>query len=200
VSQASKALESRQERVDTKQQTADSRQQTVDSRQQTADSRQQTADSKEQRAKSNKTNLVVDSEGMCVVWCPHRLLPHLALIPTSCDGGDDDYKNDNDNDDDDDSGDDNDGDDAERMMTYMLRGDWLKSEKGVRLAIMLNIFVGASSWCVVFPARKSSGVQAISMKTLMVIVIVMMVMVVTVVYGGVTLVFKWCYNNGVTIA
>jgi hypothetical protein len=47
----------------------------------------------------------------------------------------------------------------------MFRGDWLKSEKGVRLATTERMLVGVSSMCVVMPGTMSSLRQAMSMYT-----------------------------------
>ena len=47
---------------------------------------------------------------------------------------------------------------------YMLRGDWLKSEKGVWLATMERMLVGSYSRCVLSPETISGSVQAIDMK------------------------------------
>ena len=46
---------------------------------------------------------------------------------------------------------------------YMLRGLWLKSENGVKLAMTESMLVGSSSTCVETPFSTSSLVQAMSM-------------------------------------
>lgn len=48
---------------------------------------------------------------------------------------------------------------------YMLRGDWLKSEKGVKLATTDSMLVGSSSKWVVRPGLMSELTQAMFMKT-----------------------------------
>ena len=47
----------------------------------------------------------------------------------------------------------------------MLRGDWLKSEKGVSEAISDSMFAGEHSMWVVSPFRMSSSTHAISKYT-----------------------------------